>query len=192
MKVRVVMIITMASCLAILCSASMSMQDLTTEVDVSWAKGYAGIEDLSAESDLIAVGTVKKIVEVTDDVVGEDRRGPIILYFTDFAFSVERVLKGPQGIREVIVHQTGAAGREEIRDDPLLECGDKCVLFLHEYETGKYYILGGPQGRFQIIDNEVFSMNNILPGIISLHPGLDVKGMEKADFLESVIASIGS
>jgi hypothetical protein len=192
MKARVVMIITMVAFLAILCSASVSMQNLTVEVDVSWAKGYAGIENLSAEADLIAVGTVKNIVGVTGDVVGEDRWGSIILYFTDFAFSVERVLKGPQVIREVIIHQTGAVGEYEIRDDPLLERGDKYVLFLHEYETGKYYILGGPQGRFQIIENKVFSMNNILPVIISLHPGLDVKGVEEANFLESVIASIGS
>lgn len=192
MKVRVVMIITMVSFLAVLWSASVNMQNLTTEVYVSWAKGYEGIEDLSGEADLIAVGTAKEIVEVTDEVVGAARWGPIIFYFTDFAFSVEQVLKGPQDIREVIIHQTGAAGEEEIRDDPLLECGDKYVLFLHEYETGKYYILGGPQGRFQIIENEVFSMNNILPGIISLHPGLDIKGVEKAKFLESVIASIGS
>ncbi len=192
MKMRLVMIIAMVAFLAILCSVSVSMQNLTFEVDVSWAKGYAGIEDLSAEADLIAVGTVKNIVGVTGDVIGEDRWGPIILYFTDYAFSVERVLKGPQDIREVVIHQTGAAGKEEIRDDPLLERGDGYVLFLHEYDTGKYYILGGPQGRFQIIENKVFSMNNIFPVNISLHPGLDVKGVEKANFLESVIASIGS
>jgi hypothetical protein len=191
MKSRVAIIITMVAFLAILCSAAVSMQNLTIELGVSWAESYANIEDLSAEADLIAVGTVKDVIGVTADVVGAARWGPVALYFTDFAFSVERVLKGPQDLREVMIHQTGAAGKQEIPDDPLLKPGDKYVLFLHEYETGKYYILGGPQGRFQIITGEVFSMNNILPGIVSLPPGLDVKGVEKASFLESVSAIIG-
>jgi len=194
MKARVAIIITMVAFLAILCSVSVGgMQNLAIVASASWAESYASIEDLSAEADLIAVGTVKDVVGVTGDVIGENRWGPIILYFTDFAFSVEQVLKGPQDLREVMIHQTGAADKWEIRDDPLLKPGDKYVLFLHEYETGKYYILGGPQGRFQIIAGEVFSMNNILsPDIVSWSTGLDVKGVEKASFLGSVIASIGS
>lgn len=193
MKARVVMIITMVAFLAILCSVSMGMQSEFIMAEVSWAKSYANIEDLSAEADLIAVGTVKGVVGVTSDVIGEDRWGPIILYFTDFAFSVERVLKGPRDVGEVMIHQTGAADEWEIRDDPLLKPGDNYVLFLHEYETEKYFILGGPQGRFQIIANKVFSMNNILsPDIVSLSMGLDVKGVGKVSFLDSVIDSIGS
>ncbi len=192
MKVRVAIVIAVVAFLAILCFVSVGMQSGDILVTVSWAESYSNIEDLSTEADLIAVGTVKGVVGVNSEVVGEDRWGPIILYFTDFAFYVEQVLQGPQDVGEVIIHQTGAADEYEIRDDPLLERGDRYVLFLHEYETGKYFILGGPQGRFQIIEDKVFSMNNILPVIISLHPGLDVKGVEKANFLESVIASIGS
>ena len=193
MKERVAIIISLVAFLAILCSVSVGgMRSGATLVEVSWAEYYASIEDLSAEADLIAVGTVKGVVEVTGDVTGEARWGPVILYFTDFAFSVEQVLKGPQNVMEVMIHQTGAAGKYEVRDDPLLEPGDKYVLFLHEYETGKYYILGGPQGRFQIIEGEVFSMNNVLPGVVYLWPELDVQAVEKETFLGSVIASIGS
>ena len=194
MKARAVVILTMVAFLATLCSGFLGMQseDIRWLVaGVSWATGYKGIEQLSAEADLIAVGTVERVIGVTGDVIGEVRWGPIMLYFTDFAFSVERALKGPQDVGEVLIHQTGAAGKMEVPDDPLLEPGDKYVVFLHEYETGKYLILGGPQGRFQIIENEVFSMNNILPGIGSPVPGLDVKGVEKASFVESVIASMG-
>jgi hypothetical protein len=194
MKARVAIIITVVVLLSYVtvCAVSAGMQGVSPYY-VSWAEFYASINDLSTEADLIAVGTVKDIVGVTSDVIGNPRWGPDILYFTDFAFSVEQVLKGPQDVGKVIIHQTGAAGKREIWDDPLLKPGDEYVLFLHEYETGKYFILGGPQGRFQIIEGEVFSMNNILsPGIVSLPPGLDVKGMDEASFLESVIASIGS
>lgn len=194
MKARVAIMITLVAFLAILCSVSIGgMQSgaMLGEAGASWAESYASIEHLSAVADLIAVGTVKGVVEVTGDVIGEDRRGPRILYFTDSAFSVEQVLKGPQDVREVLIHQTGAAGKYEIRDAPLLKRGDKYVLFLHEYETGKCSILGGPQGRFQIIEGEVFSMDNILPGVVFLSPGLAVQAVEKESFLESVIGSIG-
>lgn len=196
MKARAAIIITIVVFLSYVtvCAVSAGMQGVSWSEDaVSWAESYASIKDLSTKADLIAVGTVKDVVGVTSDVIGNPRWGADILYFTDFAFSVEHVLKGPQDVGEVIIHQTGAAGKQEIRDDPLLKRGDKYVLFLHEYETGKYYILGGPQGRFQIIENQVFSMNNILsPDIVSLPPGLDVRGVGKANFLDSVIDSIGS
>lgn len=195
MKARVAIIITMVAFLAILCSVSIGgMQSgaMLGQAGASWAESYESIEHLSAVADLIAVGTVKGVVEVTGDVIAEARWGPVILYFTDFAFSVEQVLKGPQDVREVMIHQTGAARKYEIHDDPLLKRGDKYVLFLHEYETGKCYILGGPQGRFQIIDGEVFSMDNILPSVPDLGPGLGVQAVELESFLESVIASIGS
>jgi hypothetical protein len=171
-------------------SGEQSTKSIQHVSQVSWAHFYATIKDLSAEADLIVVGRVKGVVEETSDVVGEARWEPVILYFTDFIFSVEQVLKGHENVREVVIHQTGAVGKDEIRDDPLLEPGDSYVLFMHEYETGRYFILGGPQGRFQIIGDKVFSMNNVLPGIVFLAPDLDVRGVEKEIFVKSVIASI--
>jgi hypothetical protein len=159
-----------------------------TVSEVSWANSYKNLEELSDVADMIAVGEVKDVLGVTSDVVSEARWGPISLHFTDFSFSVDQVLKGPRAVSEILIHQTGAKGKDEISDDPLLEIGDKYVLFLHEYETGKYYILGGPQGRFQIINEHVFSMNNILTDKVFLTPGLDVKGIEKDSFIDSIIA----
>jgi len=195
MKARVAIIISMVVFITVLFSVAVGgIQKEPTLVEASWAKYYASIEDLSAEADLIVVGTVKGVVEVTSNVLAMARWGPVIHYVTDFAFSVEQVLKGVQDVREVMIHQYGAAGEQEVRDDPLLKQGDKYVLFLHEYETGKYYILGGPQGRFQIINAKVFSMDNILPPERNclLSPGLNVEGVEKESFLASVVANIGS
>lgn len=194
MKARVAIITTLVAFLAILCSMSGRMQSgfIWMPAETSWAESYESIEEISTEADLIVVGTVEGILEVTSRLVAELRGGPYFIYYTDFAFSVEQVLKGPQDATEVMIHQTGAEGKLEVSDDPLLKPGDEYVMFLHEYETGKYYIMGGPQGRFPIIEGEVFSMDYILPVVLDLWLELGVEGMEKESFLESVLANIGS
>ncbi|MFL6116488.1 MAG: hypothetical protein ACJ786_34795, partial [Catenulispora sp.] len=34
-------------------------------------------------------------------------------------------------------------------EDPVFTVGEAATLFLHEYEPGKYYVIGGPNGRFK-------------------------------------------
>jgi hypothetical protein len=156
----------------------------------SWAESYGNLEELSTAADLIAVGQVKGVLRVTGNVLGQATWGPISRYYTEFAFSVHRVLKGHGSEEEILIHQTGAEGKSEISDDPLLETGDKYIVFLREYEPGKYCILGGPQGRFQIINGQVFSMNHVSPDRVSFGPsfGVDVNGTEEQSFIDSVTA----
>ena len=159
-------------------------QGMITEV--SWAEYYVDIGELCDTADLIAVGEIGGVISESGEKVAEARWGDVMLYTTDFAFQIEQVLKG-EGVEEIILHQTGAAGKQEVSDDPLFEPGERCVLFLREYEAGKYCVLGGPQGRFMIIDDEVFSMNHVLTDeIVILSPDLDFAGVD----LESVIASV--
>lgn len=163
-------------------------QGMITEV--SWAEYYTDIGELCDAADLIAVGEISRVISESGEKVAEARWGGVLLYTTDFAFGIEQVLKG-EGAEEIILHQTGAAGKQEVSDDPLFEQGERCVLFLREYEAGKYCVLGGPQGRFEIIDDEVFSMNRILPDeAIWLSAELDFDGVDLESFISSVEASL--
>ncbi|TES84429.1 MAG: hypothetical protein E3J92_01340 [Dehalococcoidia bacterium] len=157
--------------------------------NVSWAEYYVDIGELCDAADLIAVGEISGVISESGEKVAEARWGGVLLYTTDFAFEIEQVLKG-EGVEEILLHQTGAAGKQEISDDPLFEQGERCVLFLREYEAGKYCVLGGPQGRFMIIDDEVFSMNRILPDEAMISPDLDFDGVDLESFIGSVAANL--
>jgi hypothetical protein len=42
-----------------------------------------------------------------------------------------------------------------IGDDPLYEEGEEVLIFVKEYEPGRYRQSGGPSGRFSVINGEV-------------------------------------
>ena len=170
------------------CSAENGSQE-RFESAVSWANHYHDIGDLCTEANLIAIGEIKNVINETEDKVAEARWDPVVVYFTDFTFQVDKVLKGDE-VKEIILHQTGVSGKQEIKDDPLFKPGEEYILFLQEYETGKYFVLGGPQGRFKIINDKIFSMNRILPDKVLLDSGLDTDNIDKENFIDSVSANL--
>lgn len=171
-------------------------------MDVSWARGYGSMEELCADADVIAVGTITAIEDVKSKVVGEDRWGPIVLWGTDFAFAIEEVLKGPQNLSEVVINQMGAHSEWEANGHPLFNPEEQYVVFL-DGEDGRYATLSGPYGKFRIIDDEVFSMLYFVhPELINYEPEevieyydpsesfmfyLNIKGIDKQTFVESVL-----
>jgi hypothetical protein len=106
-----------------------------------------------AAADAVVVGTVEKAIATTSS-------GGIP--FTDFNFSVDQWLKGSASAgTEILIHHTGGASTgatTEADGDPLLVPGESDVLYLHEYEPGKYFILGGPTGRNPVINGKVTAM----------------------------------
>ena len=122
----------------------------------SWVKGYKSIDELCADEEIgvIAVGKILGIVEVV-----EKKK---YMYTTRFAFRIETLLKGEES-QEIIVNQLGKPDRSglEFGDNPPLDVGERCLLFLYESENNSYYLLG-PWGRYHIIDNKVYSLNHIL------------------------------
>ena len=168
-------------------------QALYTTSTTSWAMSYNNMDELCSDSyvDIIAFGEIDRIISVESEMLWPERN--IYMYFTDFAFKIDRILKG-KAVEEVVVHQTGAEdGKMEISDDPLFKTGERYILFLHEYETGRYSVAGGPDGRFKVVGDKIYSMNYFLtPADISLPEGLDVNGMLKDDFVESIIAKVGA
>ena len=128
-------------------------------LDASWAKIYHSFTDLKHDADLVVQGTVTRVLQTTAPTSGTPPS-------TDFQFTVSRVLQDPahrlQGTT-LTLHQTGAkVGNTlyQIDDDPLFQVGEQHILFLHEYQPGDYFVLGGPSGRFVIQNGAVKPINN--------------------------------
>jgi hypothetical protein len=76
---------------------------------------------------------------------------------------------------------------QELKDDPLFQSGDSYVLFLREWEPGKYNVVGGPQGGFKIVNGKIYSMNYLYSGNnIRLPAATQIDGASKAKFLQSL------
>ncbi|MCX5995918.1 MAG: hypothetical protein NTV59_07995 [Chloroflexi bacterium] len=142
---------------------------------VEWAEWYDDFEEITATADLVVVGNI-------DRVVAEMSEGGTP--GTEFSFDVDSVLKGEQ-VTQIVICQLGAAGELEAYDDPLFSSGERYILFLREGEPGKYYVLGGPQGRFMIVGNLVFSMDNVLLDRVYVG-ALEVNGLPKEAFIDSI------
>ncbi len=163
-------------------------------IDVSWDQSYSNIDDLVSDSfvDLIVVGMIDRVVEITKTKEAETSQGPVYVYFTDFNFRIESVLKGTDR-KEIVIHQTGAESGGQINEDPLFGPGERYLLFLHEFAPGKSFVVGGPEGRYRIIDGKVFSMNYLLPPkTYFVNEGLDINGVLEGGFIESIVSKVSS
>lgn len=126
----------------------------------SWHYGYCGVGELSANSDVIAK------VKITGSKIGPDIAPELMS--TIFTAKVEELIYGSNE-KEIDIFMTGGIDHEqkrilEIHDDPLMNIGDEFMVFAQKNEDGTYTILGGPQGRF-VIDNDcVYSLTEYNSG----------------------------
>lgn len=114
----------------------------------SWAEAYSSVKEMTAHADAVVVGKVTNALGTTvkDGIP-----------YTDFTYEVQTSVKGKHlASSEIQIHQTGGSvdGMIEVVDgDPLLVVGQKSLLYLRQYEEGKYFIIGGPTGRM-LVDKE--------------------------------------
>ncbi len=154
---------------------------------VDYAKGYYSIDELVVDTDLIALGTIDRTIEVSSDDATYGR-----LYSTKSALKLQRVLKG-EAAREVIVVQTGAIGQAEDVASPVFRQGERTFLFLKKSEIGTYY-LPGPTGRYRIVDDKAYSMGYVVKnrGHYDAPPGLDFNGVGLDAFIKNVTETINA
>lgn len=180
------------------------------------------MEELCELVDLIVVGTVQGTVAVHEaslfEMMSEEvrrevearyeemrtlgRQVPAVpaFHFTDSLLSVEHVLKGSESLSEVVIRQRGEPG-DQLDEDPLLNVGDRYVLFLHVSEGVATMYPFGPYARYRVVGDDVFSMAYIVyPELLrrdlseyydepyGFH--LRARGMEQQTFLDWVIDSI--
>lgn len=88
------------------------------------------------------------------------------LLFTDFSFRVSRGYRGDaRDGQDIVVRQTGGIQADgiavEMRDDPLFAEGVEYLLFLkQDPATGKYFVAGGPDGRFVIRNGLIVTLSD--------------------------------
>lgn len=118
-------------------------------MDASWSVGYKDLKTLKAASTSIVAGTIAAVAGATLDTTTN-------IPYTDFTVALDTVVHDPKGRvhgMSVTVHQTGGIVNGvlyQIGDDPLFQIGEHVILFLHEYEPGKFFVVGGPTGRFKV------------------------------------------
>ena len=144
------------------CSSSQPPQSSTNvhvvSLDASWAKLYHSFTDLKHAADLVVQGTVTQVRQTASPTDGTPPS-------TDFLFTVSKVLQDPaHRLRgtTLTLHQTGGrVGNTlyQVDDDPLFQTGEQSILFLHEYQPGFYFVIGGPSGRFVIQKGTVKPIN---------------------------------
>lgn len=120
----------------------------TVYLSTSWVRLYHDIGSLKADADLVVSG------QITSEQSAINESPPA----TDFTFVVDKLIsirhgESIQAGSRITVHQTGGVVNGQtfvVRDDPRFQMKEKDILFLHQYAAGKYFVLGGPSGRFQI------------------------------------------
>jgi hypothetical protein len=163
-----------------------------TIVEVSRARGYNSLKELvtSPYTNAIVRGVVIDAKSYREKPQ-EPTRGPGLI-FTDYLLEVQLVVKGSLKVSDVItIHQTGGAVDGEtmiVRDDPPLCVGDTLILFLHEYEPGKYYIEAGPQGRFVIQNGLVYSLGEVYEPAEAMTRPFKTYGQSETQFINSIIS----
>lgn len=149
----------------------------------SWIYNYKDISEIQDASDLIIIGTVTKSAQEKSDEPGNN------LIFTRFTVSIDQVISGKTSLKEVSVRQLGGQdGSElvEIQDDPLMTMDSEVILFLKEYEPNKFKIIGGPQGRFIIENDKVYSVGEYEENNFMITSQQHTGGKLLSDFLKSM------
>jgi hypothetical protein len=132
--------------LSVVALALATTHPLKVVVDGSWANAFPTTAQMAANADAVVEGTVvdESGVEVSPQADN--------LIYTNYTFKVDKWIRGT-GPSRILIHQMGgSAGLRQVTipDDPPLSAGDSNILFLMQYATGRYFIMGGPTGRIMI------------------------------------------
>ena len=123
---------------------------------VDWAYGYGNLTEMRNAADRVVDGVV----------VGSSTSG-CELIFTYYTVKIIMTVKGNSDSSLITVAQTGGVignSTQEVRDDPLMQIGDRVILFLNfDPKNGIYGTLGGPQGRLIVTNHRVYSLNVLYP-----------------------------
>lgn len=110
---------------------------------LSQAQSFKNLKSLHQGADAVVLASIgSKSSSVKDGIP-----------FTDHVLNVKTWLKGGSITGTAMVHQTGGlVNGVKLEDDrdPLLTEGQTGIYFLHQYAPGKFFVIGGADGRFNI------------------------------------------
>jgi len=148
-------------------------------------KPYQSISELVDDSDLVVQGTVVDQFIVSID--GE-LEGVIPEVWTYSEISVNNCYLGNS---EDIIYVAQYGGTKDgltytSTNDPLLEKGDVAILFLKNISKSNFITIGGPQGRFVLQNDKVYSIAEIKPDLVGSYSNLKTKGMSLTEFIDLI------
>lgn len=128
----------------------------TVLMSASWIYNYRDIEEISKDSDLIALVKVDSVAQtqVCDNLPFTSYNATI----TDFITGAPDKSTGDN----IVIKMTGGEHNSvvyEIADDPLLHPDDEFLVFCKKSSDGSYTIISGPQGRLEYCNGKLNSLN---------------------------------
>lgn len=165
------------------CSSKPSYEDYgRVSMSASWSNYYGSVEELAKASDIVAV--IK-----TTGAECSTQQG---IHFTTYDAQVKQLVYGTDE-KNIQIFMTGGIDEKEkmiyeLSDDPLMQINNEFLIFARKNDNGTYTILSGPQGRFEIKDGRVYSLNeiNVQMKKASVGSNTTVNGMDKEEFFRSV------
>lgn len=185
-KVLAVAALVVAASTAVACGTASSGNGQATVIhlDASWLRAYTDFRSLKHDSDVAVEGRFVAVTDQTSDLSEPLKQVP----FTDFQFQVTTAVYDPRALAAIgstiLIHQTGArvgSVLAQVDDDPLFTVGERAVLFLHEYAQGRYFVIGGPTGRFSVSNTGMVRPIN--------DEGVQMSPAPEADFIALVKAA---
>lgn len=178
----VVLIIGYMFCILSYTNNNRENEKKTEYLSVSWNYNYSDIEEMSGDSDLIALATVQG----KESVIIEDG-----IPYTVYSVKVDTPIYNSEKDQIFSVYMTGGETEEkivEVIDDPLLKPNEKMLVFCKENPDGTYRILSGPQGRLIYANGKLNSLNVADAKVRQANPFSNIE-VKNAD-ADSMIAKI--
>lgn len=149
----------------------------------SWAYNYENISELARDCDLAAYVTIT-------GWNNNDEYESSGVDLVNYTAEIKDSLIGPKEGNITIV-MTGKIDETdkkiyEISDDPLMKTNDSFFIFARANEDGTYTILSGPQGRYKIVDDLVYSLN------VNNEQSITVDAQPKEEFYAQIIEAKNS
>lgn len=156
--------------------------DASTVIETQYVD-YPNLKTLTNSSDSVVVGKVVEIKGTHGHAAAEN------IPVTDFAVTVDLALKGSLQRGDTITVQQLGGNNAIAEADRLMKVGEEYVLFLgYTPDMQVYTALGGPQGKFMIQNQKVYSMDNFDPEASFVNT--KVKDRAISDFLSEVSAAV--
>ena len=159
--------------MSILIGLFISMPGMSMSGD--WVHNYHNFTEIYEESVIVIRGVRRDSYQASSSIPQ-----------TIHQVTILEMIKGEKPAHIISVSQTGGyywiCKFFELDDYPLFRKGDELILFLRSVKKSNgmtiYVPLGGPQGSYKVIDNEVYTIGN------PYNPKLDSNGTNASTFIE--------
>ena len=139
--------------------------------------GFTTLEEIVANSDAIVIADVDRCVKVHSHPKAKEIR------LTDIEVTIGKSIMGDLRPGATVSVQLVTSGEDA--EDHVMLAGERYVLFLTFNQiTSSYVPVGGPQGRFVIVDDLVYSLDSIYPNLGYINVKVD--GQPLDDFLSEI------